>query len=49
MKTFLTALVLAALPAVSSAACDWQDTAAMSCADGTVYDVETQRCVPATG
>ncbi len=49
MKTILTALVLAAIPALSSAACDWHDTAAMSCAEGTVFDADAQRCVPTTG
>lgn len=49
MKTLATALVLSLAPAAAFAACDWQKNAAMSCADGTVYDAERQACVPTTG
>ncbi len=48
MKTLLAALVLALAPAVTVAAC-WDDRTAMTCADGTVYDADTHRCVPTTG
>ncbi len=52
MKTLATALaatlVLGLAPTLAIAACG-HDRAAMSCADGTVYDQTTQRCVPATG
>lgn len=52
MKTLLSALALIALPSLALAmGCSGYEhtTAQMSCADGMVYDAETQNCVPTTG
>lgn len=51
MKTLLTALTLAALPGLAFAGCAGEahtTTAQISCADGTVYDANTQTCVIAS-
>lgn len=48
MKTLLASLALALAPVAAIAACG-HDRAAMSCAEGSVYDADQQRCVPATG
>ncbi|SPJ26228.1 chitin-binding domain-containing protein [Palleronia abyssalis] len=49
MKTLLTAFILAAAPLSAFADCSWSKQTAMSCADGTTYDSDTQNCVPVTG
>ncbi|MGX9354325.1 adenylosuccinate lyase [Roseobacteraceae bacterium S113] len=50
MKTFLTALALTTLPGLALAmGCShghMKDTAAMSCADGAVYDAQAGKCMP---
>ena len=46
MKILLASLALGLVPAFAMAAC-WEDRTAMSCTDGTVYDADTQTCVPA--
>lgn len=53
MKTssFLVALVVAVSPSLAFASCGGHaksDDVVMSCAEGTTYDVETERCVPQT-
>lgn len=53
MKLLLATLALAASPTLALAACfdghaKAEDTV-MSCAAGSTYDTETQRCVPTTG
>lgn len=47
MKTILVALTLTVLPTLSLAmGCSSQhETTAMTCAEGMVFDAETQRCV----
>lgn len=52
-KTILVAAVLALVPALSFAeGCMFgehgSETAAMSCAEGTMMDADTQTCVPVT-
>ena len=49
-KTTLAALVLAALPGIAFAACGGHslEEARLSCADGLVWDADTQACVPST-
>lgn len=50
-KTLLAALVLATAPAMSFAACyggHEKEQVTMSCAEGTVYDAETQSCISTT-
>ena len=51
MKTLLSALALAVLPtfALAMGCASNQTTAQMSCADGMVFDADTQSCVPTTG
>lgn len=44
IKTLLAAAALAALPALSFAACS-STHQAMSCSDGTVWDAASQTCV----
>ena len=49
MKTLLSALALTVLPSLAFAACSGfghSTTAQMTCADGMVYDADTQSCVP---
>lgn len=52
-KMLLATLALAMSPTFAMAMCGdghaKNDTAAMSCAEGTTYDSETHRCVPMTG
>lgn len=50
-RALLAAFVLAATPVIATAACygDGHDQATMSCAAGSVWDAESQRCVPTTG
>lgn len=45
IKTILTALALTVLPAASFAMCSGKSHQAMSCAEGTVWDVESESCV----
>ena len=46
-KTLLVAATFAVTSATASfASCAWHEQSAMSCAEGTVYDAETQACVP---
>lgn len=47
LKTVLAALVLAAAPSFAIAECNWghANQQAMSCAEGMVFDPETQTCV----
>ncbi|MXQ07022.1 adenylosuccinate lyase [Alphaproteobacteria bacterium GH1-50] len=51
-KTLLAALALTALPGLAAAQCfgdHAKEQVTMSCAAGSVFDAETQRCVPTTG
>ena len=47
IKTLLAALVIVGAPTLAAAECNWgqHETTAMSCAEGTVWDVETETCV----
>ncbi len=45
LKTALAALALTLLPTLSFAFCSGVDHQAQSCATGTIWDAETQRCV----
>ena len=45
LKIALTAFVLAALPAASFALCPYSHQQAQSCAEGLVWDAESQSCV----
>ncbi len=54
MKTtaLLATLAMMILPNVAAAmGCSYghEATATMSCADGTTYDADAERCVPVTG
>ncbi|MFP7672893.1 carbohydrate-binding module family 14 protein [Marivita sp. S0852] len=52
IKTLLTASAVVLVTATSSfASCQWgkAETASMSCAEGTVYDAETQSCKTLSG
>ena len=45
----LATLALVALPSLAAAGCGYgTQKQAMSCAEGSVYDSETQTCVPST-
>jgi len=45
----LAALALVALPSLAAAGCGYdRQKQAMTCAEGSVYDSETQSCVPST-
>jgi hypothetical protein len=47
LKTFVAAMILSVSPLAAFAQCSGQmDQQAMSCAEGTQYDVETGTCVP---
>ncbi|MDF0602039.1 hypothetical protein P1J78_14955 [Psychromarinibacter sp. C21-152] len=49
-RTILAAAVLALTPALAMAECGWhQKNAAMTCADGMVYDADADACVKVTG
>ena len=51
-KTLLAALALSTLPGLAMAQCfgdHAKEQVTMSCAAGSVYDADTQRCVPTTG
>ncbi|WP_224815213.1 adenylosuccinate lyase [Hasllibacter sp. MH4015] len=49
IKTVLTALVLISAPALASAQCMWGEhstqEAAISCAEGTIWDATAMACV----
>ncbi|MFY9209598.1 MAG: carbohydrate-binding module family 14 protein [Aestuariivita sp.] len=45
IKTILTALALTVLPASAFAMCSDKNYQAMSCAEGSVWDINTQTCV----
>ena len=48
-KILLTAFVLAATPGIALASCSWgKSESAASCATGSAWDSETQRCVVQT-
>lgn len=47
LKTFVAAVLLSLSPLAAFAQCSGQlDQQAMSCAEGSQYDVETGTCVP---
>jgi hypothetical protein len=50
IRTLTTAFALTLLPALASAAC-WEghERQAMSCADGMVFDAETNTCKVVSG
>ena len=45
MKTILTAFTIALMPMSAFAMCSGKSHQAMSCAEGTVWDIESQSCV----
>lgn len=45
IKTTLAALALITVPALASAMCAGKTHQAMSCAEGTVWDADSQACV----
>jgi len=45
LKTLLAALALSAAPSFGIAMCSGDSHQAMSCAEGTVWDSETNSCV----
>lgn len=49
-KLILTSLVVALSPAVAFAGCNYHanEDVTMSCGEGSVYDADTQKCVPQT-
>ena len=51
MKVLLVAVAMVALPTLSYAACSGygHQEAAMTCADGLVWDSETRTCVTVSG
>lgn len=49
IKTLAAAVALTLLPAFAMAECTYGKQAAMTCADGSVYDHEAGKCVPTTG
>ena len=51
IKTLAAAVALTVIPALGYAyECNYgKEQAAMSCADGSVYDSEARKCVPTTG
>lgn len=51
IRLHLAVLALAVLPGAAFAACfgdHAKEEVVMSCTDGTVFDAETQKCVPLT-
>eukprot|EP00326_Haptolina_ericina_P014922 CAMPEP_0181176670 /NCGR_PEP_ID=MMETSP1096-20121128/4754_1 /TAXON_ID=156174 ORGANISM="Chrysochromulina ericina, Strain CCMP281" /NCGR_SAMPLE_ID=MMETSP1096 /ASSEMBLY_ACC=CAM_ASM_000453 /LENGTH=52 /DNA_ID=CAMNT_0023264775 /DNA_START=27 /DNA_END=185 /DNA_ORIENTATION=- len=49
IKTLAAAVALTMLPALAFAAgCNYGKSAAMSCAEGTIYDADAGKCVSAT-
>lgn len=45
-RTLVVAAILAAAPTFSFAMCNWQHTQeAMTCAEGMVWDAETETCI----
>ena len=51
IKTLAAAVALTIIPAMGFAyGCNWgKEQAAMSCAEGSIYDSEAGKCVPTTG
>lgn len=52
IKTLAAAVALTVIPAMGFAyECNWgkEQQAAISCAEGSVYDAASQKCVPTTG
>ncbi len=50
MRTLIASAVLALTPVLAQAECSWgKEQAAMSCAEGTVYDAEANACVKIVG
>ncbi|MGR3322959.1 MAG: hypothetical protein ACU0DK_13615 [Pseudooceanicola sp.] len=45
LRTTLTAAVLAILPAMSFASCNYHEKQVSSCAEGYVWDSEAEACV----
>lgn len=50
-KILIVALAMVAAPSMSFAMCSYgkHQEASISCADGTVYDADTQTCVTVSG
>ncbi len=49
-RTMLISTLLVLTPVLAQADCNWhQKQAAMTCADGLVYDAEAAKCVKLTG
>lgn len=49
LKTAAFAIAITLAPTLSFAECSWgKSQQAMSCAQGSTYDAETQSCVPVT-
>ena len=50
MRILIVSAVLALTPVLAQAQCSWhQEQAAMSCAEGMVYDAEAKACVKIVG
>jgi len=50
MRMFIVSAVLALTPVVAQAECAWHtEQAAITCAEGMVYDQEAQACVKIVG
>ncbi|MEM6693795.1 MAG: carbohydrate-binding module family 14 protein [Pseudomonadota bacterium] len=50
MRTLVTATVLTLTPLAALAECSWgHDEVAMSCAEGLVFDAESETCVEPVG
>jgi hypothetical protein len=50
IKTLAAAVALTLAPVLAYAdGCNFGKQAAMSCAEGSVYDAESGKCVPTTG
>ena len=49
LKTLIVGTVLAFAPALAFASCSGHEKQAMTCADGTVYDAETNTCTVVSG
>lgn len=48
-KTILAVIALTFLPNLVMAACASEEHAAMSCAEGKVFDTKSKTCVPVSG
>jgi hypothetical protein len=49
LKALLAAAALTLCPAIATAQCSGHSQQAMSCAEGTVWDAETQSCKVLSG